>query len=154
MTKQEARRYAMRIIGDNELIIQNEYDSLNYVDGSQMSEKDEEKVRKAIELICNELINKSKIRKLYPESAVEYWKNRAEKFEAENALNEKLLDKEHNKLLDAQDYIKKLKEELRRCRAANADYLTAKQKAENEVKILKQEVADLKVPESRQRSCT
>ena len=26
--------------------------------------------------------------------------------------------------------------------------------AENEVKILKQEVADLKVPESRQRSCT
>ena len=62
MTKQEARRYAMRIIGDNELIIQNEYDSLNYVDGSQMSEKDEEKVRKAIELICNELINKSKIR--------------------------------------------------------------------------------------------
>ena len=62
MTKQEARRYAMRIIGDNELIIQNEYNSLNYVDGSQMSEKDEEKVRKAIELICNELINKSKIR--------------------------------------------------------------------------------------------
>lgn len=106
--------------------------------------------------------------KLYTESAVQYWKHRAEKAEAENALNEKLLNKEHNKLLDAQDYIKKvckessadiqrldaenkkLKEELPRCRAMNADYLTAKTEAENEVKLLKQEIADLKVPESRQ----
>jgi hypothetical protein len=41
--------------------------------------------------------------KLYPESAVEYWKRRAEIAEKNNALNEKLLDKEHNKLLDIQD---------------------------------------------------
>jgi hypothetical protein len=61
MTKQEARRYAMRIIGDNELIIQNEYEYLQYVNGSQMSEKDEEKVRNAIAEICNKLIIKSKI---------------------------------------------------------------------------------------------
>lgn len=61
MTKQEARRYALRIIGDNELIIQDEYEYLNYANGSQMSEKDEEKVRNAIAEICNELVIKSKI---------------------------------------------------------------------------------------------
>lgn len=88
--------------------------------------------------------------KLYPESAVEYWKHHAETAEKSNALNEKLLNKEHNKLLDIQDNIEKLQSELSRCRAANADYLTAKTEAENMAKILKKEVDDLKVPESRQ----
>lgn len=60
MTKQEARRYALRIIGDNELMI-NEYEYLSYVNGSRMSKKDEEKVRTAIAEICNKLIIKSKI---------------------------------------------------------------------------------------------
>lgn len=46
--------------------------------------------------------------------------------------------------------IEKLKEELARCRAANADYLTAKKEAENRAKLLEKEVTDLKVPESRQ----
>lgn len=55
--------------------------------------------------------------KLYPESAVEYWKHRAEVAEAENALNEKLLDKEHNRLLDSKDYIKKV------CKESSADIL-------------------------------
>lgn len=45
--------------------------------------------------------------------------------------------------------IEKLKEVLSRCRAANADYLTAKTEAENEIKILKQEVADIRVPYNR-----
>ena len=69
----------------------------------------------------------------------------------------KLIDKmkeeyEQSKLLNekAEAENEKLKKELSRCRAANADYLTKKTEAENEVKILKQEVADLKVPESRQ----
>lgn len=50
--------------------------------------------------------------KLYPESAINYWKHRAEKAEAENALNEKLLKDEHNKLLDALDKNKKIKNVL------------------------------------------
>jgi len=41
--------------------------------------------------------------KLYPESTVVHWKHRAEIAEQNNALNEKLLKKEHNKLLDVQD---------------------------------------------------
>ena len=40
--------------------------------------------------------------KLYPKSAVEYWKHRAEVAEQSNALNEKLLKEEHNKLLAEQ----------------------------------------------------
>ncbi len=48
------------------------------------------------------------------------------------------------------DITKKLESELSHCRAMNADYLTAKTDAENRAKLLKQEVADLKVPESRQ----
>lgn len=40
--------------------------------------------------------------KLYPKSAVEYWKHRAEIAEQSNALNEKLLKEEHNKLLAEQ----------------------------------------------------
>lgn len=87
--------------------------------------------------------------KLYPESAVNYWKHRAEIAEQSNALNEKLLKKEHNKLLDVQDNIEKLQSELSRCRAMNADYLTAKTEAENRAKLLKQEIADIKVPDSR-----
>lgn len=98
--------------------------------------------------VISDLENKIGV-KLYPESSVHYWKYRAEKADAENALNEKLLDKEHNKLLDAQDEIEKLKQELSRCRAMNADYLTAKTEAENRAKLLKQEIADLKVPDSR-----
>lgn len=47
--------------------------------------------------------------KLYPESAMEYWKHRAEVAEQENALNEKLLKEEHNKLLDAQETNAKLR---------------------------------------------
>ena len=50
--------------------------------------------------------------KLYPESAVNYWKHRAEIAEQNNALNEKLLDKEHNKLLDAKEEIEKLQADL------------------------------------------
>lgn len=57
-------------------------------------------------------LNLKKPFKLYPESAVNYWKHRAEIAEQNNALNEKLLDKEHNKLLDAQDEIEKLQAEL------------------------------------------
>lgn len=87
--------------------------------------------------------------KIYPESAVEYWKNRAEREEKEHAYYEKAWNKEHNKLLDAQDEIEKLKKELSRCRAMNAEYLTAKTEAENRAKLLKKEVADLKVPDSR-----
>lgn len=49
--------------------------------------------------------------------------------------------------LDAEN--KKLKEELSRCRAANADYLTAKTEAENRAKLLEKEVADIKVPYNR-----
>ena len=74
--------------------------------------------------------------KLYPESAVEYWKNRAEKHEVENARNVAKIEK--------------LQSELRRCRAKNAEYLTAKTNAENRAKLLEKEVSDLKVPESRQ----
>ena len=88
--------------------------------------------------------------KLYPESAVEYWEHRAELAEQESALNDKLLKDEHNKLLDVQDKIDKLQSELSRCRAMNADYLTARTEAENRAKLLEKEVADLKVPESRQ----
>jgi hypothetical protein len=51
--------------------------------------------------------------KLYPESAVEYWKNRAEREEKEHAYYEKAWEKEHNKLLDAQDEIDKLKEYIK-----------------------------------------
>lgn len=40
--------------------------------------------------------------KLYPESAVEYWKNRAEVEKKEHAYYEQAWEKEHNKLLDAQ----------------------------------------------------
>lgn len=87
--------------------------------------------------------------KLYPESAVNYWKHRAEIAEQSNALNEKLLKEEHNKLLDVQDNIEKLQSELSRCRAMNADYLTAKTEAENRAKLLKQEITDIKVPDSR-----
>lgn len=68
--------------------------------------------------------------KLYPETAVNYWKHRAEKAEAENALNEKLLDKEHNKLLDAQDYIKKV------CKESSDDI----QKLDAENKKLKERI--------------
>lgn len=41
--------------------------------------------------------------KLYPESAVNYWKHRAEIAEQSNALNDKLLKEEHNKLLAEQE---------------------------------------------------
>lgn len=52
----------MRIVGDNELIIQDQYEILNYVDGSRMSEVDEQKVRDAIEELCNELILRSRLK--------------------------------------------------------------------------------------------
>lgn len=48
--------------------------------------------------------------KLYPESAVNYWKHRAEVAEQSNALNVKLLKEEHNKLLDVQDRRKEWEE--------------------------------------------
>lgn len=41
--------------------------------------------------------------KLYPESAVEYWKNRAEVEEKEHSYYEQAWGKEHSKLLNAQD---------------------------------------------------
>jgi len=105
--------------------------------------------------------------KFYPENTLNYYKQCAEKEAKEHIYYEKAWNKEHNKLLDAQDYIKKvckessddiqkldaenkkLKEELSRCRAANADYLTAKTEAENRAKLLKREITDLKVPDSR-----
>lgn len=92
--------------------------------------------------------------KLYPESAVEWLKRRAEIAEESIARLKDYIKKvckessEDIQKLDAEN--KKLKEELSRCRAANADYLTAKTEAENRAKILEKEVADLKVPESRQ----
>ena len=87
--------------------------------------------------------------KLYPESAVLHYKNAAEVEAKEHAYYEQAFHKEHNKLLDVQDNIEKLQSELRRCRAMNADYLTAKTEAENRAKLLKQEIADFKVPDSR-----
>ena len=91
--------------------------------------------------------------KLYPESAVEYWKRRAEIAEESIARLKDYIKKvckessEDIQKLDTEN--KKLKEELSRCRATNADYLTAKTEAENRAKLLKKEIADLKVPESR-----
>ena len=41
--------------------------------------------------------------KLYPESAVEYWKQRAEVEKKEHAYYEQAWEKEHSKLLNAQD---------------------------------------------------
>lgn len=92
--------------------------------------------------------------KLYPESAVEWLKRREEIAEESIARLKDYIKKvckessEDIQKLDTEN--KKLKEELSRCRAANADYLTAKKEAENRTKILEKEVADLKVPESRQ----
>lgn len=60
--------------------------------------------------------------KIYPESAVEYWKNRAEVEEKEHAYYEKAWNKEHNKLLDAKDGIAKLKEYIKKvCAESSAD---------------------------------
>ncbi|MBQ3690865.1 MAG: hypothetical protein II937_13540 [Bacteroidales bacterium] len=84
--------------------------------------------------------------KLYPESAVEWLKRRAEIAEESIARSKDYIKKvckessEDIQKLDAEN--KKLKEELSRCRAANADYLTAKTEAENRAKILEKEVAD------------
>lgn len=64
---------------------------------------------------CHEITRNTGV-KLYPESAVQYWQHRAEKAEEENALNEKLLDKEHNKLLDAQDKLCAKEEENKELR--------------------------------------
>jgi len=92
--------------------------------------------------------------KLYPESAVEYWKQRAEKAEESIVKSKDYIKKvckessDDIQKLDAEN--KKLKQELARCRTANADYLTAKTETENRAKLLEKEVADLKVPESRQ----
>lgn len=91
--------------------------------------------------------------KLYPESAVEYWKKNAEINEESIARLKDYIKKvckessEDIQKLDAEN--KKLKKELSRCRAANADYLTAKTEAENRAKLLEKEVADIKVPYNR-----
>ena len=60
--------------------------------------------------------------KLYPESAVEYWKHRAEVAEKDNALNEKLLAIEHNKVIDAQVEIGKLRNQLSELQTAVCDW--------------------------------
>lgn len=89
--------------------------------------------------------------KLYPESAVEYWKRRAEIAEESIEKSKDYIKKvckessDDIQKLDAEN--KKLKEELSRCRAANAYYLTAKKEAENRTKILEKDVAASKCDE-------
>lgn len=79
--------------------------------------------------------------KVYPESAVEYWKNRAESEEKEHAYYEKAWNKEHNKLLDAQDEIDKLKEYIKKvCAESSADI----QRLDTENKELRERNAALK----------
>lgn len=79
--------------------------------------------------------------KIYPESAVEYWKNRAEREEKEHAYYEKAWEKEHNKLLDAQDEIDKLKEYIKKvCAESSADI----QRLDTENKELRERNAALK----------
>lgn len=48
--------------------------------------------------------------KLYPESAVEYWKRREEVEKKEHAYFEQAFEKEHNKLLDISDRCKEWEE--------------------------------------------
>lgn len=78
--------------------------------------------------------------KLYPESEVEYWKRRSEIAEESIIKLKDYIKKvckessEDIQKLDAEN--KKLKEELSRCRAANADYLTAKTEAAYKDKTL------------------
>lgn len=78
--------------------------------------------------------------KLYPESAVEYWKQRAEVEKKEHAYYEQAWEKEHNKLLDAQDEIAKLKEYIKKvCAESSADI----QKLDAENKKLKERIKQL-----------
>lgn len=82
--------------------------------------------------------------KLYPESAVVYWKHRAEIAEQDNALNEKLLKDEHNKLLNVQDELHAKEAELNKSRTATKDWFDLFKKAETENKKLRERIKQLK----------
>ena len=62
--------------------------------------------------VCRYIETKTGV-KLYPESAVEYYRHAAEVEAKEHAYYEQAWNKEHNKLLDAQDEIEKLKKEIK-----------------------------------------
>jgi hypothetical protein len=59
MTKTEAKRYALEMIGNNAEIIIAEYEYLSYDDGSRMSYEDQDKVIAALDEICDKCLKQA-----------------------------------------------------------------------------------------------
>lgn len=66
MTKREAKRYALEIIGNNVEIIIAEYECFSYDDGSRMSYEDEDKVIAALDEICGKCLKQADKMKYKP----------------------------------------------------------------------------------------
>lgn len=79
--------------------------------------------------------------KLYPESAIKLYRNAAEKNAEELGKSEKYWEDEHNKLIEAQDELAKLKEHIKKvCAESSADI----QRLDAENKKLKKELFNVK----------
>ena len=59
MTKTEAKRYALEIIGNNADILLSEYEYLSYDDGRKMSYEDQDKVIAALDEICGKCLKQA-----------------------------------------------------------------------------------------------
>lgn len=59
MTKREAKRYALEIIGNNADILLSEYEYLSYDDDSRMSYEDQDKVIAALDEICSKCLKQA-----------------------------------------------------------------------------------------------